>query len=148
MRFCTIRDWFSTKTCKIGQFQFQSPLFFIRFSFEKTAFECKNCYNQSFFETQVFIAPLSTNIAQILDWIIKEYLKQSVTLKDLTTYLRPLWCFIWTMIKFIGKFWINVLISFRKSHYIGDFNYLVLFSIRTIWSAKIWNRTNQGPLSI
>ena len=34
VRFCTIRgialieDWFSTKTCEIGQFEFQSPLFY------------------------------------------------------------------------------------------------------------------------
>ena len=34
MRFCTIRgialigEWFSTKTCEIAQFEFQSPLFY------------------------------------------------------------------------------------------------------------------------
>ena len=67
--------------------------------------------------------------AQILDWFIKEYLKKCyisrLSASSLMLYLN-------NNQVYKVNFEYNVLILFRKSHYIGDSHYLVLFSIRTI----------------
>ena len=76
MRFCTIRgialigDWFSTKTWKIGQFKFQSLLFDKIFMWKNLLLISKNTII-IYFETQVFIAPLGTNIGLIHKGISK-----------------------------------------------------------------------------
>ena len=77
----------------------------------------------------LFFAPFSTNIALIHKGISKTMCNikklDEISASSLMLYLHNDQAYKASFAK-------NVLILFRKSHYIGDLHYLVLFFIRTI----------------
>ena len=76
MRFRTIKgialigDWFSTKSCEIGKFEVQSPLFYKIVMWKNLLLSLETTII-IFFQTQVFIAPLSASIGLIHKGISK-----------------------------------------------------------------------------